>query len=234
MIRNYMENILEVNNLSVKIDGEKIIEDISFNVKENETLVILGPNGAGKTVLLKSLLNLLPYTGKIDWKKGLAIGYVPQRLSLTKDFPLTVKEFFNLHKQSSLESIDQILSWVGIEDKTILEKRISSLSTGQFQRILVGWGLIGNVNVLLFDEPMAGIDIGGQETIYNLLAKLKKERGITIILISHDLNIVYDFADRVICLNKKMICFGAPREVLDSQQFSNIFGGEIKSYQHKH
>ncbi|MEM3130824.1 MAG: ATP-binding cassette domain-containing protein [Nitrososphaerota archaeon] len=167
------EVILKVKNLNVELNGEKILENLSFEVKEGEVLAILGPNGAGKTVLLKTLLKLFPYKGEIEWKSGIKIGYVPQRLPFIKDIPISVKEFFKL-KNASENEAKNILNLIGLEEK-ILEKKIGDLSSGQFQRILVGWALVLSPQVLLFDEPMAGIDIGGQESIYYLLEKLRKE-----------------------------------------------------------
>jgi zinc transport system ATP-binding protein len=229
-----MENtVLKVKNLNVELDGEKIIENLKFEVKKKETLVILGPNGAGKTVLFRTLLGLLPFEGKIQWQKGLKVGYVPTGLLLTKDIPLTVKEFFNLKGISQQEALEGLRA-VGMKGQNVLEKRVGLLSSGQFQRLLVAWGLAGNPRVLLFDEPTAGIDVRGQESIYLLLDKLRKSRSLTILLITHDLSIVYKLADRVICLNKKALCQGSPLEVLTPQHLSQLYGGEIKFYQHKH
>ena len=166
--------VLKVENLNVELEGEEILKDLSFEVKEGEVLTILGPNGAGKTILLKTLLGILPFKGKIKWKPGVKIGYVPQRLPFIKDIPMSVKEFFDLKNVSGKESED-ILKSIGL-GKDILKKKIGDLSSGQFQRILVGWALAKNPQVLLFDEPMTGIDIGGQESVYNLLEKLKKEK----------------------------------------------------------
>lgn len=227
-----METILKVKNLSVFLDGEQIIENLSFEVKEKETLTILGPNGAGKTVLLKALLGLLPYQGEIQWRSGIRIGYVPQRLPFIKDFPLSVREFFELKKVPNKE-ISAVLEAVGITEKKFSGK-VGELSSGQFQRILVAWGLVGNRQVLLFDEPTAGIDIGGQETIYALLEKLTKERGLTVLLVTHDLSIVYRQATNVLCLNKNLLCYGPAREILTPKLLSQLFGGEIKFYPHTH
>lgn len=225
------EVILKVKNLNVELNGEKILENLSFEVKEGEVLTILGPNGAGKTVLLKTLLKLLPYKGEIEWKPGIKIGYVPQRLPFIKDVPMSVKEFFKL-KNASENEAKSILKLIGLEEK-ILEKKIGDLSSGQFQRILVGWALVSNPQVLLFDEPMAGIDIGGQESIYQLLEKLRKEKNLTILLVTHDLSIVYNFANNCLCLNKKILCYGIPKK-LTSELLSQLYGGEIKFYQHSH
>ncbi len=223
--------ILKVNNLSVALGGEKILDGLSFNVKEGENFVILGPNGAGKTVLLRTLLGLLDNEGEIEWKPGIKIGYVPQRLPFVKDFPLTVEEFFSLKTKSVQKTTDVIRS-VGLED-SILKKSMGLLSSGQFQRVLVAWGLLEEPHVLLFDEPTAGIDIGGEETIYNLLGNLKKEKNLTIVLVTHDLNIVFGEADNILCLNHQKICYGAPKEALTSENMARLFGGGVKFFEHQ-
>lgn len=184
--------VLRVTDLSVELGGEKIIKNLSFEVKRGDVLTILGPNGAGKTVLLKTLLGLLPYKGEITWKKNIKIGYVPQRLPFIKDVPLGVKDFFKLKKSSEKET-KETLNSVGFK-KNPLEKKMGDLSFGQFQRILVAWSLIENPQVLLFDEPTTGIDIEGEETVYRLLVKLKRERKLTILLVTHDLSVVYKFS----------------------------------------
>lgn len=228
-----VQNILEVENLNVVFDNKKVIDGLSFTLKDKENLVIVGPNGAGKTVLLKSLLGIIPFQGRIKWNGDVKIGYVPQRFALEKNFPLSVEEFFRF-KTSDLSDVHNALRLVGIDDLSVCKSRISALSSGQLQRILIAWSLIDNPNVLLFDEPTAGIDIGGEETIYNLLHKIEKERDLTIILITHDLNIVYKFADSVLCLNKKMICYGAPDKALNSAELERLYGGEVKFYKHEH
>ncbi|MDI6890277.1 MAG: metal ABC transporter ATP-binding protein [Thermodesulfovibrionales bacterium] len=229
-----MENdfILKVENLWVRLDNQNIIENLSFQVKKGDVVTILGPNGAGKTVLLKALLGFLPYKGEIKWKSGIKIGYVPQRLPFIKDIPLSVNDFFKLKKSSEKET-KEILDSVGFKED-FLKKKIGDLSSGQFQRILIAWALIRNPQVLLFDEPTTGIDISGEETVYNLLARLKQERDLTMLLITHDLSVVYKFSTDVICLNKHLICYGPPQEVLTLESLRELFGEEVKYYQHKH
>jgi len=224
--------ILKVKNLSVMLDNQSIIENLSFDVKKGDVLTILGPNGAGKSVLLKTLLGLLPYKGEIEWAKGIKIGYVPQRLPFIKDIPLNIKDFFRL-KTSDEQEIKEILNSVGFMED-FLRKKIGDLSSGQFQRILIAWGLVGNPQALLFDEPMTGVDISAEETIYNLLANLKEERDLTILLVTHDLSVVYKFSTNVICLNRQAICYGPPQEVMTPESLRKLYGGEVKYYQHKH
>ncbi|MDI7260892.1 MAG: metal ABC transporter ATP-binding protein [Thermodesulfobacteriota bacterium] len=226
------ELILKVRNLNVRLDHQSIIENLSFEVKKGEVLTILGPNGAGKSVLLKTLIGLLPYKGEIEWAKELKIGYVPQRLPFIKDIPLSIKDFFNL-KGSPEKETEAILNSVGFKED-FSRKKIGDLSSGQFQRVLIAWGLVGNPQVLLFDEPMTGVDISAEETIYNLLAKLKGEMDLTILLVTHDLSVVYKFSTDVICLNRQPICYGPPQEVLTPESLQRLYGGEVRYYQHKH
>jgi len=227
-----METILKVENLNVKLDDELIICNLSFEVKKGEVLTILGPNGAGKTVLLKTLLGIFPFEGKIEWKKGIKIGYVPQRVPFVKDFPISIEEFFKLKTKNEKE-IKEVLKIIGF-DESFLNKNLGEISSGQYQRILVAWALIGNPDVLLFDEPTTGIDISGEETIYQLLERLKKEKNLTIILVTHDLSVVFKFSDYVICLNRCPICQGKPKEVISTETLSKLYGQEIKFYEHYH
>jgi len=227
--------LLDVKNLNVNLDGEKILENLSFNVKQGEILTILGPNGAGKSILLKTLLGFLPYKGSIKWNQKPKIGYLPQGLNQlrAKDLPLTVQDFFSLKNISPTnKDIGKYLSLVGLE-KEIIFKKAGSLSGGQFQRMLVAWVLISQPDVIFFDEPTAGIDIGGGETIYSLLHNIWKTEKLTIFLVTHDLSIVYKHSTNVLCLSRKgHYCFGAPKETLNERTLEQIFGTEIKLYEH--
>jgi len=224
------EPILKVKNLNVKLNNEEIIKGLSFEVKKGDVLTILGPNGAGKTILLRTLLGLLPYQGEIHWMPEIKIGYVPQRLPFIKEIPMSIEEFFKL-KRVSKKEIEKTLNLVGFKND-FLNKKIGELSSGQFQRILVAWALVGDPDILFFDEPTTGIDIGGEETIYTLLTKLKEQRNLTILLVTHDLSVVYKFSNYVICLNKCPICQGFPKEVLSPETLNKLYGEEVKFYEH--
>jgi zinc transport system ATP-binding protein len=226
-----MENILEIKNLSVSFNNEKVIDNLSFNLKEKENLVVIGPNGAGKSVLLKALLGIVPFQGEIKWKEGVKIGYVPQKFLPEKNIPLNIEEFFKFKKASD-KKIKEALKRVGINDLSILKKKIGVISSGLLQRILIAWALIDGPDVLLFDEPFSGIDIEGEETIYNLLAQIEKDLNLTIVLITHDLSIVYKIADTVLCLNKKEICYGPPPEAITTESLSRLYKGGIRFHEH--
>jgi len=222
--------ILKVENLSVALEGETIINNISFDVKKNDALAIIGPNGAGKTVLFRALLGLVPYKGIIEWMPNIRIGYVPQKFSFHRESPLTTKEFFLLQNKNfwlpvnqDIEHLNHELELVGLSSD-ILARPIAELSGGQLQRALIAWAMLNHPDALLFDEPTAGIDVGGEETIYNLIHKLQNERNITVLLISHDLNIIYKYANQVLCINKDMKCNGAPIDVLKPEELSKLYG----------
>ena len=224
------ELIVEVKNLSITLNNENILHDISFSVKQGEALAIIGPNGAGKTVLFKALLGLIPYQGEIHWKKGIKIGYVPQKFNIDKLTPLSVKEFFLLKsdrfwfpQNKFLDDIRHELDLVGLPT-AILRESLGEISGGELQRILIAWAITNHPEVLLFDESTAGIDVGFEETIYTLLRRLQDERGTTVLLISHDLGVVYRHAQNVLCLNKQMICHGKPQEVLNPQDLVKLYG----------
>jgi len=227
------QDVLTVQNLQVAYEDQQIISDLSFTVKEGDILIFLGPNGAGKTTLLRALQNLLPYQGSVSWNAK-KISYLPPQEFLQRQNlpPLNIEEFYAF-KTADLESIKKMIADVGL-DESLLSHQFSELSTGQFQRMLIGWALLGNPDVLILDEPTSGIDLGGEETIYSLLHKFWQNQTLTILLVTHDLNIVWEYATQVICLNKQKMCMGTPDEVLTPEQLKTLYGTGIKFYKHQH
>lgn len=227
------ENILEVNDLTVEFNENLVLNNLSFKVEEEDVLVVLGPNGAGKTTLLRALLSLVPYRGSISWETD-DINYLSsQEFYERRNIPLlSIEEFFELKDVSHEEKVE-IIEEVGL-DESVLQKKFGGLSTGEFQRMTIAWALADDPSVLLFDEPTAGIDIGGQETIYSLLHNFWKRRNLTAILVTHDLNIVWEHASDVLCLNKKMLCRGVPEKVLDPERMEELYGTGVKFYKHDH
>lgn len=226
-----MSKVLEVKDLNVTLEGESILKDLSFTVEKGEVLVILGPNGAGKTTLLKTLLGIIPSKGEIKWKTK-NISYLPPQEFLQRQYlpPLSVKDFFELKGAPKNKTI-KMLELVGLK-KSIIDKNFNSLSTGQFQRMIIAWALVNEPSVLLFDEPTAGIDVGGEETIYSLLHKFWKEKKMTILLVTHDLSVVWEHANKVLCLNKKKICYGKPKKILTPKNLEEVYGTGVKFYEH--
>lgn len=227
-----IKRVLDVSKLEVTLDDERILTDLSFTIDEREVLTILGPNGAGKTVLLRTLLGTLPYKGEITWREGTRIGYVPQRLPYIKNIPLSVADFLGL-KQNCVSPVGDMLRAVGLSPE-LSKKPIGEFSSGQFQRILIAWALANDPDVLLFDEPTAGVDIGGEETIYGLLSQLKRERNLTLLLITHDLAVVHRLSSTVLCLNNHPVCMGPPLPTLTPENLQRLYGTEVRLYEHKH
>src|SRR5450756_1916585 len=215
--------ILKVSNLSVKLQNQILLDNISFNVKKGTTLAILGPNGAGKTVLLKTLLNLIPHTGSIEWTEKVKIGYVPQYVAVS-DIPMSVREFLSIGNDVDLESS---LKKVRLNDKNILNKRLGVLSGGQLRRILIAWALNDNPNVLLLDEPTTGVDMDSEEPIYLMLNDIKKTQKITIFLITHDIHIVQEYADDLLALNKCVTFCGKSQEIAKPSTQRIIYGEPV-------
>jgi len=222
--------ILEVKNLSVRYGEQSILENISFDLEKGDTLAIIGPNGSGKTTLLRAILGATRYTGEIKISAGTEIGYVPQKIDLERDLPITVKEFLALRSRAESEGLLQAVDLA----PDFLKKRIGELSAGELQRVLIAWAISGHPDLLLFDEPTASVDVAGQKTVYELLHKLQDERNLALILISHDLTVVYRYAQKVLCLNRQQICFGVPSEVLTPKELEKLYGGGRKFYHHLH
>lgn len=229
------EKILKVKKLTIKLSDVIIVDELSFEVEKGEHLTIIGPNGSGKTTLFKALINTIPFQGEINWSSNTKIGYVPQKLDIERDLPLSLYDFLRASSAGVLKIIDkdikECLELVHIE-KVVLNQKLGTLSGGQFQRALVAFALLGNPDVLLFDEPTSGIDQPSEEQIYETLHRIQDEKGVTIITISHDLSLVHRHSDKVLCLNKRGICYGAPEAALDHDTISKLYGTEHHKYFH--
>ncbi|MFH1354374.1 MAG: metal ABC transporter ATP-binding protein [bacterium] len=240
---------LKVASLSVELDGHTIIDDINFTVSAGSTTAIIGPNGAGKSVLLKAILRLLPKTSGqvrifgIEHEKyrrvAPLLSYIPQVVSFDRSFPLTVQGLFSLKSprplgMSSTESrrAGELLDLVGASH--LANQRLGILSGGQLQRVLLAYSLMDQPKLLLLDEPAAGIDVQGQETIYPLLARIQKEEQLTMVIVSHELEIVVEYADQVLCLNKKIMCSGLPHKVLSNETLQQMYGTPVSHFSHHH
>ncbi|HXK36741.1 MAG TPA: metal ABC transporter ATP-binding protein [Candidatus Paceibacterota bacterium] len=227
---HHHDTLLTVHNLSVELGGREVLSNISFGIQSGEFLAILGPNGSGKSTLLKALLGILPSSGTVTWsERPLNISFLPEGLSPEKfrESPLTLKEFFR-EKTDSHEKILEAFSLVGLKEQDILDRNPGELSAGQFQRMLIAWSIIDKPDVLLFDEPTLGIDIGGEETIYTLLHKLWKGTGLTIILVTHEINVVFAYATHVLCIRREKLFSGEPKEILTPENLQELYGSAIR------
>lgn len=229
------EPILSVNRLRVAFGRRVILDNLNFDVQAGDCLAVIGPNGAGKTVLLKALLHLLPCEGEIRWAPGTRIGYVPQKMAADPQLPLRLRDFLGakiaLQKLPAAD-LDRVASAVGLGPE-ILDASISVLSGGQFQKALIAFALLGEPGVVLFDEPTASLDELAEENVHELLHSLQRDRGMTLLLVSHDLSVVYRYASRVLCLSKARPCMGPPQEILTPAMLADLYGAPPRFYRHR-
>ena len=229
---------IRANNISVKFGKEEILKDVNIHIHCGQLTVIIGRNGAGKSTLLKAILGEIKHTGEIQFidKKdnstpNLKIGYVPQSINIEKYIPTTVYDLFAslisnkpvwLKKDKKLEQeIIEKLSYFNVDN--LIDKGIGELSGGELQRVLLAIATTPTPNLLILDEPVSGMDKNGIRAFYELVNKLKKENDISIILVSHDLDLVKKYADKVILLDHTIIKQGTVEEVFNSKEFKEIF-----------
>lgn len=238
------KNLLKVKNLTKTYGGMAVVDCVSFDIQEGDIVAMIGPNGAGKSTLAKLLMGLIePTEGSVKInnqnpnKVRRYVGYVPQKFHFNHSIPMTVEEFLNLsihnleNKKDKKESvIEDRLNDVGLKD--VLKKQISDLSGGQMQRVLIARALLVEKKLLLLDEPVASIDVEGKQSIYQLLKEINKKHKVTIIIISHELDVVFKYADQVLCINRRMLCQGTPKETLTQKVLGEIYGMEHQAHYH--
>ena len=223
-----MPQLLEVRNLTVRIDSSVILRDVSFELQTGDALLVLGPNGAGKTMLLRALLGVVPTEGKVGWSTpGPPPGYLPQRLDMDRHLRMCGEGL--LRAKAALLGLEEgeisaALERVGVSPE-IDSSPIGHLSGGQFQKVMIALALLGDPRVLMLDEPTTALDELSAEHIYDLLRRLQGE-GVTIILVSHDLGLAYRFATKVLCLNIRALCFG-PSERMTAKTLRELYGEAV-------
>ncbi len=229
--------LLQAKNISVSYNKKKILDNVSLDIKEQDFTTIVGPNGAGKTSLLKILLNIKKADhGIITGKKGLKIGYLPQKLYLDGSMPLSALDFLKLNKNFNQADLEDIARQTKIEN--ILGKQLSQLSGGEMQKILLSNSLMGNPELLILDEPDQNLDISGQLAFYEMLNKIYNSKKLSILMVSHDLHLVMSSTKKVICLFHHICCSGTPDMVSKNPEFASIFGKDMSKlvsvYNHYH
>jgi zinc transport system ATP-binding protein len=231
-----MDTILDVRRLSVHFGERYVLRDLSFSVERGSSLAILGPNGAGKTVLFRSLVGASPFEGTARWAPDARIGYVPQKLDLERDIPITGLDFLAARTalaHGSKADVAGVLTLVGIPSD-VANQPIGVLSGGQFQRLLLAFALVGDPNVLLLDEPTAGVDEPGQEQLNELVSVLQRDHALTVLFISHELTVVNRYATNVLCLGRGVGCFGPPSTVLTPNLLREMYGTDVHFHVHQH
>lgn len=244
--------LVKIRNLHVELGGNPILSGVNSELARGRITALIGLNGAGKTTLLRAVLREIPFRGQIEFQCGhdhsgprpQHVGYVPQKLQIDAHLPLTVRDLLALALQKrplflgvsarTEKMMGQMLLQVGAP-RDLLERPVEKISGGELQRVLLALALQPNPELLLLDEPAAGVDFQDQERFYDLIARLNSERGITIILVSHDLSVVAQHAHHVLCLKDGRIqCEGAPREILKGEMLTQTFGKESGLYAHFH
>lgn len=230
--------MIRTKNLTVTFDDHKVLDDLTFEIKKGETVAIVGPNGSGKSTLIKTLLGLIPFTGEIaffdeqliPYKKYLTnlkkhfvkVGYVPQKIDFDRTVPITVIELLSIYQnKKSAQKIITLLEEVGAHH--LHHSSVGQLSGGEFQRVMIALALVNDPELLILDEATAGVDIEGENVIYDIVEDLRKKHGLTVIFVSHDIGLVFRYASQVMCLNHCLMCHGVPNEALTKEMIDKLY-----------
>lgn len=229
--------LITAEKLVLQRGGRMIIENVDLAISAGEIVTLVGPNGAGKTSLARLILGLnAPDSGTIKRAKGLTIGYVPQRFGVDATIPLTVGRFLTLTAGRDDKAASALLGEVGAGH--LEGAQISSLSGGEFQRVLLAKALMGTPDLLVLDEPVQNVDFSGESELYRLIGTIRDTRGCGILLISHNLHVVLGASDRVVCLNRHVCCSGVPESVARHPEYERLFGRKAAEsyaiYAHTH
>ena len=228
---------LKVQNVSVKIGGDKILRDVNLHVHCGQMVALIGPNGAGKSTLLKTLLGEREFDGNIIFsvpgsrRAKARIGYVPQSPNFDPGDPLSVADLFTCclsrrpaflgASKKDRELIEECLERVHAEE--LIDKRVGTLSGGELQRVLLALALEPMPNILILDEPLSGVDIEGQTGLMDMLDEIRRDYDLSILMTTHDFSMLGRYADRVVLIDHEVKCQGTPEEVLDSPEFRTAF-----------
>lgn len=217
--------LIRANRLGVIRNGRHLLKNADLSLEAGKIVTLIGPNGAGKTTLVRSVLGLIKIDeGTIERAPDLRIGYMPQKLHLEASLPLTVNRFLLLGGKPRV-ALDEIEALTGIEklDKSPMQ----ALSGGETQRVLLARALLRDPQLLVLDEPVQGVDVGGQAALYALINDIRKTRNCGVLLVSHDLHLVMANTDTVVCLNQHVCCQGHPEQVTNDPAYLALFGNGL-------
>ncbi len=235
--------LLSAENISFSKNQKLILHDVSLQVKAQEIITLIGPNGAGKTSLIRILLGLRQAnSGHIHKAPDLRIGYVPQSITIPQVMPLRVVDFLALSQPGIFlgqEKIQQKIQLVlgELDIAGLYGTAMQKLSGGEMQRVLLARALLKNPQLLILDEPAAGMDVIGQQTLYNTIRNIRDTHRCGILMVSHDLHLVMAATDRVVCLNTHVCCTGHPDDVSEHPEYLKLFGSALSGlalYSHHH
>lgn len=239
---DHTHTIIELDKVCFSYTEDEVIKDVSLEIHQGDYIGIIGPNGGGKSTLLKLMLGLLkPDKGTIklfglglkefkDWSK---IGYVPQRAHIETNFPVTVEEVVSMgrygkrglfHFPTKEDNEKALLALRQVDMLGFKNRRIGDLSGGQQQRIFIARALAAEPEVIFLDEPTVGVDIKTQKQFYTLLRKLNRELNLTLILASHELDVVAHEATELVYINRTLVFYGNPEEFLKGAYFHELIG----------
>jgi zinc transport system ATP-binding protein len=247
-----MTPLVSIRGLVVELGGRHILDGVDADLARGQITALIGLNGSGKTTLLRALVGEVPFTGAIRFHCGhdhsrpapQHVGYVPQRLRIEANLPLTVCDLLGLTllrrplflgvRRRDRERMGGLLRRVWLDER-FLDSPVEKLSGGELQRVLLALALEPHPELLLLDEPAAGIDFKHAELFYDLLSRLNRETGVTILLVSHDLSVVSQHAHHVLCLKDGRIqCQGAPADLFQQQALKRTFGADAGFFTHAH
>lgn len=229
--------------LGVTLNGHRVLEDISLHLHCGELTALVGPNGAGKSTLLRALLGEVPHSGQIHFlpvfghgrEDAPAIGYVPQQLEFDRFSPMSVQDVFSCalsrwsvalgHSRRARLQAREALAAVDAEQ--LLDRKLGQLSGGELQRVLLALSLTPVPNLLLLDEPVSGIDLAGRGMFYRTVSDLRQRFDLSILMVSHDLAGVTEVCDRIIFLNRRIVCSGPPSKVIAHPEVRRAFGLDL-------
>ncbi len=230
-------SLIAARGLCAGFGDSCVLSNVDLGIEPGEIVTVVGPNGSGKSTLIKTLLGALPpQAGSVVTRPGLRIGYVPQRMFVDSTMPMTVNRFLCLPLRQPAERRTAVLVRVGVPG--VQGQQMSSLSGGQFQRVLLARALLSGPQLLIMDEPTQGMDQPGTASFYRLIEEVRRDTGCAILMVSHDLHVVMSASDRVICLNGHICCEGTPTVVSAAPEYRALFGhgtgGALALYQHEH
>jgi zinc transport system ATP-binding protein len=229
--------LVDASEISIGLQGRQLLEKVSLRVNPGEIVTLIGPNGAGKTTLVRIILGLLKAdTGAVNLRPDLRIGYMPQQLAPSENMPLTVGRFLSLGAQRGKREIKEIVDRLAID--RFMHQPIQRLSGGERQRVLLARALMRQPDLLVLDEPVQGVDVTGQASLYTLITEIRNRYGSGVLMISHDLHLVMATTDQVLCLNQHVCCSGHPESVSQHPAYLELFGAPANSklavYTHHH